>query len=78
MIASWMWPSSFPSALPGSTFYTLTLKTYINLRAMKTGYIIREQIDDCDPNIIIALPRLAIVWYNIRFSNKLFLKLEIV
>lgn len=31
-------------------------------RAIKVGYINREQIDDCDPNVIIALPRLAIVW----------------
>ncbi|KAF7634246.1 hypothetical protein Mgra_00006323 [Meloidogyne graminicola] len=31
-------------------------------RAIKIGYISKEQIDDCDPNIIIALPRLAIIW----------------
>nr|CAD2124596.1 unnamed protein product [Meloidogyne enterolobii] len=33
-----------------------------HFRAIKVGYINREQIDDCDPNVIIALPRLAIVW----------------
>ena len=31
-------------------------------RAIRLGYITREQIDDCDPNVIIGLPRLAIVW----------------
>ncbi|KAL3112776.1 hypothetical protein niasHT_019750 [Heterodera trifolii] len=31
-------------------------------RAIKMGYITKEQIDDCDPNVIISLPRLAIVW----------------
>uniref|UniRef100_A0A183CDT7 FYVE-type domain-containing protein n=1 Tax=Globodera pallida TaxID=36090 RepID=A0A183CDT7_GLOPA len=28
----------------------------------RVAYITREQIDDCDPNVIISLPRLAIVW----------------
>uniref|UniRef100_A0A914HEN1 FYVE-type domain-containing protein n=1 Tax=Globodera rostochiensis TaxID=31243 RepID=A0A914HEN1_GLORO len=31
-------------------------------RAIRVAYITREQIDDCDPNVIISLPRLAIVW----------------
>ncbi|KAH7732324.1 Lateral signaling target protein 2 [Aphelenchoides avenae] len=31
-------------------------------RSIKCGYITQEQIDDCDPNVMIALPRLAIVW----------------
>lgn len=31
-------------------------------RAIDMGYITQEQIDNCDPNVMIALPRLAIVW----------------
>ncbi|MFH4975663.1 hypothetical protein AB6A40_002372 [Gnathostoma spinigerum] len=30
-------------------------------RALKLGYITQEQIDDCDPNVMITIPRLAIV-----------------
>ena len=32
------------------------------IRAIELGYFTREQIDDSDPNLIIALPRIAIVW----------------
>ncbi|TMS35947.1 hypothetical protein L596_003230 [Steinernema carpocapsae] len=31
-------------------------------RALKLGYFTQENIDDCDPNVMIAIPRLAIVW----------------
>jgi hypothetical protein len=31
-------------------------------RALEVGYFTRDQIDDADPNIMIALPRIAIVW----------------
>uniref|UniRef100_A0A914C1C3 FYVE-type domain-containing protein n=1 Tax=Acrobeloides nanus TaxID=290746 RepID=A0A914C1C3_9BILA len=31
-------------------------------RAIQIGYITQENIDNCDPNVMIALPRLAIVW----------------
>lgn len=30
-------------------------------RALKLGYITQELIDDCDPNVMITLPRLAVV-----------------
>ncbi len=32
-------------------------------RALNLGYITQEHIDDCDPNVMIAVPRLAIVRY---------------
>uniref|UniRef100_A0A1I7ZU44 FYVE-type domain-containing protein n=1 Tax=Steinernema glaseri TaxID=37863 RepID=A0A1I7ZU44_9BILA len=31
-------------------------------RALKLGYFTQDNIDDCDPNVMIAIPRLAIVW----------------
>uniref|UniRef100_A0A915D341 Uncharacterized protein n=1 Tax=Ditylenchus dipsaci TaxID=166011 RepID=A0A915D341_9BILA len=34
-------------------------------RAIRLNYVTQEQIDDCNPNVIIALPRLAIVWVYI-------------
>uniref|UniRef100_A0A914V6J6 Uncharacterized protein n=1 Tax=Plectus sambesii TaxID=2011161 RepID=A0A914V6J6_9BILA len=30
-------------------------------RAIKAGYVTREQIEDCDPTVMITVPRLAIV-----------------
>ncbi|KAI6240151.1 hypothetical protein M3Y99_00502200 [Aphelenchoides fujianensis] len=32
------------------------------IRSIELGYVTREQIDDSDPTIMIALPRLALVW----------------
>ncbi|KAI6235225.1 hypothetical protein M3Y95_00029000 [Aphelenchoides besseyi] len=32
------------------------------IRAIEMGYVTREQIDDSDPTLMIALPRIAIVW----------------
>lgn len=31
-------------------------------RALECGYFTKEQIDDADPTVMIALPRIAIVW----------------
>ncbi|KAK0396274.1 hypothetical protein QR680_001651 [Steinernema hermaphroditum] len=31
-------------------------------RALKMCYFTQDNVDDCDPNVMIAIPRLAIVW----------------
>uniref|UniRef100_A0A0N5ACB2 Lateral signaling target protein 2 homolog n=1 Tax=Syphacia muris TaxID=451379 RepID=A0A0N5ACB2_9BILA len=38
-------------------------------RALKLGYITQELIDDCDPNVMIALPRLAVICGLIYFPE---------
>lgn len=50
----------FSDTLTRLNFYLIFY--FKSFRAIKIGYITQEQIDNCDPSIIIALPRLAIVW----------------
>lgn len=45
-----------------------TFFSYIVFRALRLGYLTQDQIDYCDPVVMIAVPRLAIVWWVLLFD----------
>jgi hypothetical protein len=56
-----MLPSYFLNALTSRELYSIFYE-FLKFRAMECGYFTKEQIDDADPTVMIALPRIAIVW----------------